>query len=381
MATPARTSDDTRLFDGRYRMFEPIGNGSRSIVYRACHAELGTLCAIKMLRRQAHASSGAHGDHDAAAARFRTEARALARIDHPNIVRLFEFGFDQTQGTWCLITELLFGTDLAELARSGIPMPWQRILRIGRDVALAVQHAHDRSVVHGDVRVGNVRIVRTRDDAGRWVERAKLLDFGIADLLDVPTVKPPPSRESGELAKQSPEQWVGEATTARSDIYALGALLYELSTGRSPFERGLSPQARLAALRHSPPSARSVRADIPESLERAIQASLSLAPEDRPSTARDIAVMLHQSLTPRHVSKSIRERGALLPSVTKPSVLMGDRPNPRAVAPTSKCLFDWALVTLALVELVTGFATLLLKSPHVTAKAEHRASPHLETSK
>ena len=210
---------------GRYEILGPLGAGGMGAVYRAHDTQLDRLVAIKILT-----SSG--GAAPAQQARFEREARAIARLNHPHICTLYDVG--QQDGRAFMVMELLEGNTLAgELAHG--PLPVDRAVAFGVEIAEALDAAHSRGVIHLDLKPSNVMVT------GNGV---KLLDFGVAQLreLDQPTdsqdstfrIGPPESGTIlGSYPYMSPEQLQGGRTDARSDIFALGVVLYEMATGAS----------------------------------------------------------------------------------------------------------------------------------------------------
>src|SRR5271165_1302547 len=216
---------------GRYRILEQLGQGGAGIVYRAEDPRLGRSVAIKVL--QEHALRD-----ERAASRFRLEARSLSRLLHPNIATLFDF--DSHQGCDFIVLEFVAGETLAQTLTHG-PVPESRARAIAVEVAEALQFAHEEGIVHRDLKPGNI-ILTPRG-------RAKVLDFGLARLLqeenraDTPTESGAAARSEagmliGTFPYMAPEQVTGNMVDARTDIYALGAVLYEMVSGRRPYMGG-----------------------------------------------------------------------------------------------------------------------------------------------
>ncbi len=206
---------------GPYRIIEWIGRGGEGDVFRVVHTKVDRAYALKVLRADAYAS-----DPDAAG-RFRNEARAAARIDHPNIVEVFDFGY-LADGRPYLVMELVRGGSLASLLGDGPLEPDLAMDMVGQ-LASALAAAHEVGVIHSDVSPTNVLV-----DGGL----AKLADFGLAQLRDdqsrpVPTE--PPGYVLGTPSYIAPELIRGHPADERSDQYALGAVLFELLTGHPPF--------------------------------------------------------------------------------------------------------------------------------------------------
>ena len=259
------------MLGGRYRIGDLLGAGGMGRVFRAVHVELGRPCAVKVIRPP---DSGLGSDWRVARARFRVEALAGARLDHPNVLRVLDFGREPADGLHYLVTEQLEGVDLADVLAAEGPLPAGRIVRIGRGICAALQHAHDRGVIHRDLKPQNVRLVRLTRDDGSVVEEVKLLDFGAALIAGQDLGGSPEGMVLGTLAYMSPEQAAGAEVDARSDLYALGVVLFELATGRLPARHARAPSA--------------LGVSMGPRLEAIILGCLRERPADRPRTAREI---------------------------------------------------------------------------------------------
>jgi hypothetical protein len=271
----------TRL--GPYEIVAAIGAGGMGEVYRAHDTRLGRDVAIKVL------PSGLAADPEALA-RFEREARAVAAINHPNILALHDVGTDN--GIAHAVMELLEGETLRKRIERGTPPP-RKALEWGVQLALGLAAAHDRGIVHRDLKPENVFL--TRDG------RVKILDFGVArlDRADAADGSLTTTTERGQFigtpAYASPEQVMGEPATPRADLFSFGVVLYELLTGTHPFRRETSADTMTAILRVDPPPlAGAVPGASPAAL-RVIEHCLEKQPSERPSSARDIAMFLDAS--------------------------------------------------------------------------------------
>jgi hypothetical protein len=263
----APAAGDPTLVMGRYRLRERLGSGGFGTVYAAQDERLGRPVAIKVMPADRSAPE-----------RARREAIAVARLDHPGIVALFDAG--EEGGARYLVSELVDGRTLAQLEVDGA-LSDRDVLRAGLALADALAHAHERGVIHRDVKPQNVIVP---DDGGGWLGMpraapAKLTDFGVAHLAG----EEPLTRTGdvvGTLAYMAPEQAAGRPAGEAADLYSLALVLYEALAGRHPV-KGASPQATAKRLgRRVAPLARS-RRDLPEELCAAIDRALAPAPEER----------------------------------------------------------------------------------------------------
>jgi tetratricopeptide (TPR) repeat protein/predicted Ser/Thr protein kinase len=267
-----------------YRVVEKLGAGGMGEVYLARDEHLGRDVAVKVL--PAHT----FGD-DSARRRFRREAQALSRLNHPHIATVYDF--DTAGDVDFLVMEYVQGAPLSEHLRGG-PLAQRDIVALGGDIASALEEAHERGVVHRDLKPGNI-IVTPRS-------RAKVLDFGLARLSDAAAEQLVTASDSslhlaGTVPYMAPEQLRGEPIDARTDIYALGVVLYEMATGRLPFEEAHT--GRLAdAILHAPlPPPSRLQPRLSPELERIILKCLDRSPDNRYQSAREIGVDLRRLAT------------------------------------------------------------------------------------
>ena len=250
------------MIAGRYELEYRLGRGGMSDVWCASDRELGRRVAIKLLAP------------DADPARFDREARAIASLAHPNIVQLYDYGYDE--GRPYMVLEYVPGGTLEDrLAEAkGKPLPDAEATAIATGIAAGLAHAHARGVVHRDLKPANVLF----DDEGR----AKLADFGIARLAAGEGTLTEAGTVLGTAAYISPEQAGGQPASAASDVYSFGVLLYRLLTGRLPFES--SDPLELVRMHRDdpPPPLTTFRPDPPGRLEAATAAALEKEPRDRP---------------------------------------------------------------------------------------------------
>jgi hypothetical protein len=260
----AGLQDGGTLVLGRYRLGQRLGSGGFGTVFAARDERLGRVVAVKVI------PAGAAGGLDE---RGRREALAAARLDHPGIVSVFDAGEDGEARY--LISELVEGATLDKLQREGA-LSDRDVLRIGLTLAAALAHAHDRGVIHRDVKPQNV-IVPEVPDEGRAA--AKLTDFGVAHLAgDEPLTMT--GDVVGTLAYMAPEQAAGERVDDRCDLYALALVLYEALAGVNPV-RAQSPAATARRVGTALPPLAGKRSDLPKGLCTAIDRALAPDPEER----------------------------------------------------------------------------------------------------
>jgi serine/threonine protein kinase/tetratricopeptide (TPR) repeat protein len=267
---------------GHYRIAERIGAGGMGEVYRAHDEHLERDVAIKVL------PAGTLGD-EAARKRFRTEALALSRINHPNIATVFDF--DTQQGIDFLVTELIPGVTLDATFTAG-PLAEKDVLLLGMQLAEGLEGAHRQGVVHRDLKPANLRI--TPDG------RLKILDFGLATLLhsgdDASLTQSVNEAQgiAGTLPYMAPEQLRGKPADARSDIYAAGAVLYEMATRSRPFEQTLPAALVTDIVQKPPPPPARLNPTISPKLEDIILRCLEKEPDTRYQSAKDLLVDLRR---------------------------------------------------------------------------------------
>ncbi|MEX0743651.1 MAG: protein kinase, partial [Actinomycetota bacterium] len=207
----------TVILDDRYELGPVLGNGGMARVHKGMDRQLKRSVAVKVL------SSPFDQDKEFVE-RFRREAHAAARLNHPNIVAVYDSGSDD--GTHYIVTELVEGETLADLLQREGALPPERVVEIARQVCHALEAAHEKGVVHRDVKPGNVMITPEG--------RVKVVDFGIARAAGAESVTRT-GLVMGSASYLSPEQARGEPGDERSDIYSLGCVLYQMLTGRPPF--------------------------------------------------------------------------------------------------------------------------------------------------
>jgi serine/threonine protein kinase len=279
---------------GKYRLVERLGQGGMADVYKAYQASLARYVAIKVIHSHL-------AEDEEFIERFESEAMAVARLHHPHIVQVFDFA--REDDLYYTVMELVDGPTLeAELKRykeQQAIMPLAETAAIFQALASAIDYAHEREVIHRDLKPSNIMFTSRR--------RVVLTDFGIARIMSMPSFT---SKNAviGTPAYMSPEQAQGEAVDKCSDIYSLGVILYELATGRVPFEGDHPIAIVLKLVNESWPLPTNVNPSLLPAVEQVILKAMSKSPADRYQTAAEMAEALQQTLAspeaPPHAKRS-----------------------------------------------------------------------------
>jgi serine/threonine protein kinase len=263
------SSGSTTTFVGeiRYDLLEEIGRGGMGIVYRALDTRLDRIVALKRL------PEGLRRSHPRALQFFLREAQSAARLNHPNIVTVYDA--DQQGGQFFITMELLEGQPLQTVLRERGQLSPSNVLGIARQTCRGLDYAHSQGVIHRDIKTANLFVTTDRI--------VKIMDFGLAKVLQ--EVRGATTLVSGTPFYMSPEQVLGDDVDHRSDLYSLGVTLFELATGRVPFDSGEVGYHH----RHSPvPDPQSIRPDLPEDLCKLILRLLEKDPAARIQTASGV---------------------------------------------------------------------------------------------
>jgi serine/threonine protein kinase len=268
---------------GKYRILDALGRGGMAQVYRAYHPQLDRYVAVKVLRSDLV-------EEKEFLARFSREARAVAALRHPNIVQVYDF--DMQDGYYYMVMELLEGNTLKAYLNAfrtgGGRMPAGEMMRILSDALAGLEYAHKEGIVHRDLKPANIMLSRHG--------QAVLTDFGIAQIVGV-TQYTVSGALMGTLSYMAPEQGLSGKCDARSDLYSLGIVYYEMLTGRVPFDAD-TPLAILMKHVNDPlPLPRKIDPAIPETLERVALKSLAKQPEQRYQSAAEMAAALQDAAT------------------------------------------------------------------------------------
>jgi serine/threonine-protein kinase len=271
------------VLGGRYELIEIIGEGGMSTVYKARDRVLDRIVAVKILKDEFSRDKNF-------VEKFKTEALSAARISHPNIVNIYDVG--QEKDTYYIVMELVDGKTLKDLIRSQAPLSIEKAVDIAIMVCDGVHHAHEKGIIHRDIKPHNILITEHG--------MVKVADFGIARAVSSGTITYG-NNIVGSVHYFSPEQARGEDINRTTDIYSIGCVLYEMLTGKLPFNADSPITIALRHIHDVPPSPRTINNEIPPALEGIIYKAMEKAPANRFSTALEMRNAL------LHLNKGIAE--------------------------------------------------------------------------
>ena len=335
----------SKVFGDRYEIIERIGSGGMAIVYKAKDLLLNRIVTVKVLREQFVAD-------EEFVRRFRREAQSAASLSHTNIVSIYDVGKEGE--TEYIVMEYIEGQNLKELIRNYAPLSTEQTLNLGIQIAEAIRHAHEHHIIHRDIKPHNILV--TADG------RVKVTDFGIARAVSAATMT-----HTGDIVGSvhylSPEQAKGIQTNEQSDVYSLGIILYELLTGKVPYD-GETPIS--IALKHLqeeavPPSKLNPRVNL--ALENLVLRAIAKAPEQRYATAKDLLQDLHNVQAGQPVPKfesqgqrdleNTRVHRSLSTGVNSALAAEGKEKDEGAVS-SKKTRKRWPWITAVVILLVLG---------------------------
>jgi serine/threonine-protein kinase len=337
---------EPRMLGDRYEIEEKLGRGGMATVYRGRDRVLGRPVAVKVLAQK-------YADDEKFVTRFRREAQASARLNHENIVSVFDTG--DTDGQHYIVMELVEGETLADLLKREGKLSPERAARIASLVARALHAAHGEGIVHRDVKPGNVMLT----PAGE----VKVMDFGIARAATDETLTQT-GMVLGTASYLSPEQSRGDSVDHRSDLYALGCVIYEMLTGEPPFTGGSPLSVAYKHVNDAPQPVSQVNPSVPPGLEAVVMRALEKDPDARFPSADS----MRQAMTDAVAEKTTEPLGgdtAVLPTPTEPL--------PRAPAGVDRRA--WILVGLLAAVLVAATIVALALTGDEGRRPEGQTSP------
>ncbi|HEX2030668.1 MAG TPA: serine/threonine-protein kinase [Actinomycetota bacterium] len=354
-----------------YRLDAFIGRGGMGMVYRAEDQETGTRgrkAAVKLLAPELAAD-------ERFSERFRQESQTAASIDHPNIIPIYEAG--EEDGVLYIAMRYVEGDDLHAFLRRQGPLPANLALEIIGQVAAALDVAHLRGLVHRDVKPGNVLLVPSNDPSDP--PHAYLTDFGLTKQVKATGGLTQVGQFVGTIDYVAPEQVQGKDVDPRTDVYALGCVLFECLTGQPPFRRDEEAAALWAHISEPPPPVTALRPDLPRELDEVVARALAKSPADRFSTCRELVNAVRWALSvpraeptavaaaPPPTAGAATEAGAREPVSPPPGPPLATYPPPVAPswphqpAPARRnAVILWTVIGVAVLALVGTLAAVLL---------------------
>jgi serine/threonine-protein kinase len=320
--------------DGRYELLELIGSGGMAEIYRATDTVEDRTVAVKILKNEFAGS-------DDFLRRFRNESKAIALLSHPNIVKIFDVGF--TDSIRFIVMEYVDGITLTEyISRQGV-LKWKEAHSYISQILKALQHAHDRGIVHRDVKSQNVMLLRDGS--------IKVMDFGIA-RFNREIDKTMSEKAIGSVHYISPEQARGENTDEKSDLYSVGIMLYEMLTGVKPFDGDDALKIAMMHTNKQPKSPREINSSIPGGLEEIILRAMQKNTAERYQSSLEMLVDLQEfeknpyivfeykyatpAGEPKHIDKAGKPAAPPNPSVAPVAVANSPNPTNSSAAPNAK---------------------------------------------
>jgi len=336
----------------RYQIMEKLGGGGMAVVYRARCCYLQRDVTIKVLRPEYY------GDEDFVE-RFRREAQAVASLSHPNIVNVYDVG--QEDNIHYIVMEYVEGKNLKEIIRERGPLPVEEAVDIARQICEGLEHAHEHNIIHRDIKPHNILITKTG--------RVKVTDFGIARAATAATVTQT-GTIVGSVHYFSPEQAKGEAIGLRSDIYSVGVVLYEMLTGKLPFEGDTPIAIILKQVQEEPEAPAKLNPAVTPELEKVVLRAMAKNPDYRYQSAREMAQDLKTVLSgqigeaTRNLDDEFATRVLPISALEqKPRIIRGDKEEPRAEKQDRRWL--WVIVAVALLGILSGGFFTFLKGKEV----------------
>ena len=273
-----------KLIGQNFRIEEILGRGAMGTIFKATQLSLGKAVVIKLLHKHLAASTSQ-------TKRFEQEARAASIVSHPNVIQIIDFGHAD-DGSLYIAMEYVPGVDLAELLFNSFPVDHRRVIKVMEQICFALDEAHACGVLHRDLKPENIMV----SDRRNMTDFVKVLDFGIAKLQDevggIDAYKTAAGVVCGTPEYMSPEQARGEELDGRTDLYALGVLLFQLLTYKLPFDGETALAVVSKQLSDPPPRPKELVSDIPEGLNTLVLGLMAKDRRHRPQSAMDVAAEL-----------------------------------------------------------------------------------------
>lgn len=264
-----------KTLDNRYKILEVVGVGGMAVVLKAEDTVMNRVVAIKVLNDEYN------GDENAIR-RFINESKAVAMLSHPNIVNIFDVAFGSNMKY--IVMEYIDGITLNEYMQKKGKLTWKDAVHFADQILLALEHAHEKGIVHRDVKPQNIMLLKSGT--------VKVADFGIAKLPNIEPSKSVQEKAIGTVYYMSPEQACGQATDTATDIYSLGVMLYEMTTGQLPFDGETTTEIASKQVNELPAEPRSIEITIPRGLEQIILKAMEKDPKNRYDSAHTMRRML-----------------------------------------------------------------------------------------
>jgi serine/threonine-protein kinase len=328
---------------GRYELLEELGRGAMGVVYKARDPIIDRIVALKTIDFALTGAAAASFEE-----RFFQEARAAGRLNHPNIVTIYDAG--QADGVAYIAMEFLDGTSLRELLDEHPPLGIARAVELTGQITRGLAYAHEQGVIHRDIKPANIIVLRNR--------RPKITDFGIARLSEADARS---GERAGSPKYMAPEQIRADATIdGRADLFSLGAVAYEMLTGRAPFTGAMVQEIMEQVLEVDPPRPATVNARVPPELDAIVMRMLAKQPEDRFPSARSLfreLRHLEERLEERTTREAADEAEAAAAAAVAPASSDGDKTlvlatpppaPPRAAARSRQRIFAFTVAAAAL---------------------------------
>ncbi|HEY8875431.1 MAG TPA: Stk1 family PASTA domain-containing Ser/Thr kinase [Desulfosporosinus sp.] len=374
----------SKIFGGRYEVLERIGAGGMAIVYKAKDLLLNRVVTIKVLREQFVS------DEDFIR-RFRREAQSAASLSHPNIVSVYDVG--KEGDTEYIVMEYVEGRNLKEIIREYAPLTTDQSINLGRQITEAIQNAHEHHIIHRDIKPHNILV--TEDG------HAKVTDFGIARAVSSATVT-----HTGDIIGSvhylSPEQAKGLQSNEQSDIYSLGIVLYELMTGKVPYDGETPIAIALKHLQEQPVLPSKINPRIEKEFEAVIMRAIAKSPEQRYLSAKDLLADLNHIQAGRPISRAVipladdteatqthKGMGEILAPIQTKDSSIGAKSSPAPAKTVNKKRWPWIVGGLILFFVIlVGVLALknfimvgLTKVPDVDGKTVPDAGVYMKQAK